>query len=56
MWEVDGATPGQVVLDDIKKGAESEPERMSVNNITQWALLQFLPSGFCLEFLPSFPQ
>jgi hypothetical protein len=48
--------PGQVVLDDVRKIAGPEPESMSVNSVTPWTLLQFLPSGSYLEFLTLFPS
>ena len=43
-----GIIPRQVVLGCMKKQAEQ------VSTQCSWPLLQYLPSGPCLEFLPDF--
>lgn len=52
---MDGDNPRKVVLGCIRKQAEQVMKNESVNRIPVWLLLQFLHSGYCLEFLPWLP-
>lgn len=45
------ANPGQAVLSCTTKQANQAMKRST----PQWFLLQCLPSGFCLDFLPLLP-
>lgn len=41
-----------LVVDGIKKQAEKAVVSKRIVNVYSWHLLQYVPPGFCLEFLP----
>jgi hypothetical protein len=47
---VDRTTPGQTVLDDIRKQAEQATKHKLESAISLWPLLGFLLLGSCLDF------
>jgi hypothetical protein len=46
---VDGAIPGLVVLDSIRKQAEQAMGSKPVRSSPPWPLYQLLPAGSCLS-------
>lgn len=45
-----GVTPGEVVLEGIRKQAQPATRNGPVSTTPLWPLLQFLSAGVCLDF------